>query len=105
MKRNIYILIKPASSECNMRCKYCFYSDVSDLRERKSFGIMKEETVTALIQKSLDYADGGTVTYAFQGGEPLIAGEAFFVFFRKRRMHTMFGTLPSAIPCRPTERC
>ena len=84
MKRNIYILIKPASSECNMRCKYCFYSDVSAHREHKSFGIMKDETVTALIQKALDYAGGGAVTYAFQGGEPLIAGEAFFRSFSEK---------------------
>lgn len=39
---------------------------------------MKDETVTALVQKTLAYAEGGTVTYAFQGGEPLVAGEAFF---------------------------
>lgn len=78
MKRNIYILIKPASSECNMRCRYCFYADVASHRERKSFGIMEDETVAALVQKTLAYADGGMVTYAFQGGEPLIAGEPFF---------------------------
>lgn len=81
MKRNIYILIKPASSECNMRCKYCFYSDVSSHREKKSFGVMRKETVVALIKKTLAYADGGTITYAFQGGEPLVAGEAFFRIF------------------------
>lgn len=42
---------------------------------------MKEETVTALVRKTLAYADGGAVTYAFQGGEPLVAGEAFFRTF------------------------
>ena len=35
MKRNIYVLIKPASSECNMRCKYCFYTDVASHRESR----------------------------------------------------------------------
>ena len=81
MQRDIYILIKPASSECNMRCRYCFYSDVSSLRESHSFGNMKVETVVALVGKTLEYADGGAVTYAFQGGEPLIAGETFFRAF------------------------
>lgn len=81
MKRDIYILIKPASSECNMRCRYCFYSDVSTHRERKSFGVMTKETVLALVRKTLSYADGGVVTYAFQGGEPLIAGETFLRSF------------------------
>lgn len=84
MQRNIYILIKPASSECNMRCRYCFYSDVSMHRESRSFGIMQEDTMTALISKTLAYANGGAVTYAFQGGEPLVAGEGFFRTFSEK---------------------
>ena len=27
------MLIKPASSLCNLRCKYCFYADVSENRD------------------------------------------------------------------------
>lgn len=42
---------------------------------------MAQDTVTALVQKSLEYAAGGAVTYAFQGGEPLVAGETFFRSF------------------------
>ena len=42
---------------------------------------MKEETMAALIKKTLAYVGGGTITYAFQGGEPLVAGEAFFRSF------------------------
>lgn len=64
-----------------MQCKYCFYNDVSEHRGHKSFGIMQEETVNAVIEKTLAYAQGGSVTYAFQGGEPLMAGERFFRSF------------------------
>ena len=81
MKKSIHILIKPASSECNMRCKYCFYMDVSSRRKNTSFGIMSGETVSALVRQTLAYAGGGPVAYAFQGGEPLIAGESFFHSF------------------------
>ena len=35
------VMLKPASSLCNLRCRYCFYCDVADLREVRSFGIMK----------------------------------------------------------------
>lgn len=84
MNRNIHVLLKPASSECNMRCKYCFYCDVSAHRENKSFGIMQEEIVDAVIKKTLAYAKGGSVTYAFQGGEPLMAGERFFRNFSEK---------------------
>ena len=31
----INILIKPASSACNMACQYCFYKDVAAHREQE----------------------------------------------------------------------
>ena len=30
-------MLKPASSLCNLRCRYCFYCDLADLREVRSF--------------------------------------------------------------------
>lgn len=75
------IMIKPASSLCNMRCRYCFYHDVSDIRQVKSFGIMSAETAENLIKKALDFADGESIAFAFQGGEPLIAGIDYFKNF------------------------
>lgn len=71
-------MIKPASSLCNMRCRYCFYHNVTDLREVKSFGVMTGETAENLIKKAFDFADGESVAFAFQGGEPLIAGLDYF---------------------------
>lgn len=73
----ITLLIKPASSLCNMRCRYCFYADVSDNRDIKSFGVMDDETLEILVKKSLLTADG-SCTFAFQGGEPTLAGLDFY---------------------------
>ena len=73
----ISVLIKPASSLCNMRCKYCFYADITDNREVKSYGIMSEETLENLIKKAFEYASG-SATFAFQGGEPTLAGLDFY---------------------------
>ncbi|MFA7673274.1 MAG: radical SAM protein [Clostridia bacterium] len=75
------VLIKPASSICNMRCRYCFYCDISSHREEQSYGIMTDDITTALIDKVLAYADGGSVSFVFQGGEPLIAGIRYFENF------------------------
>ncbi|HIS69793.1 MAG TPA: SPASM domain-containing protein [Candidatus Gallacutalibacter stercoravium] len=73
------ILIKPASSLCNMRCKYCFYADVADNRQVPSYGVMQEETAKALIDRVFDYLQPpATVSFAFQGGEPTLAGLEFF---------------------------
>ena len=78
------IMIKPASSLCNLRCRYCFYHNVSELREVSSFGIMSENTADNLIKKALDFAGGESVVFAFQGGEPLLAGIDFFENFVKK---------------------
>ncbi|MDK7182416.1 radical SAM/SPASM domain-containing protein [Lacticaseibacillus rhamnosus] len=82
MQKNISILIKPASSLCNLKCKYCFYADVSSLREVKSYGRMKLETVDALIKNVfIDLNDGDQLTIAFQGGEPTLAGLRYYQYF------------------------
>lgn len=75
------IMIKPASSLCNMRCKYCFYHDVTDHRDIKSFGLLTEECAESLITKALEFADGESIAFAFQGGEPTIRGLDFYKFF------------------------
>ena len=78
------IMIKPASSLCNLRCKYCFYCDVVSQREVSSFGVMKEDTAENLIKNALKFADGCSVAFAFQGGEPLIAGMEYFKLFTEK---------------------
>lgn len=75
------IMIKPASSLCNLDCRYCFYHDVAENREEKNLGIMKSETAESLIKSALSFADGYSVAFAFQGGEPLIAGRKYFENF------------------------
>ena len=71
------VLIKPASSQCNMHCDYCFYCDEAAEREQGSYGMMSEETLRNIIKKSLFQARG-TMNFAFQGGEPTLRGLAFF---------------------------
>jgi uncharacterized protein len=82
--RNISLLIKPASSACNLRCRYCFYADEAARRSRASAGVMSRETAAELIRSACREAEkGGLVSFAFQGGEPTVAGLDFFRFFVK----------------------
>ena len=74
------VLIKPASGLCNMRCRYCFYADVTEHRQVSSYGIMSEETAEALVRRAFEYATG-EASFAFQGGEPTLAGADFYRFF------------------------
>ncbi|MDE7373700.1 MAG: radical SAM protein, partial [Clostridia bacterium] len=77
------VMIKPASSLCNMRCRYCFYHYLSEARETYSYGLMSEATALSLIKKAAEFADGAPIHFAFQGGEPTLAGLDFFKFFTK----------------------
>ena len=81
MKR-LSLLIKPASSLCNMRCRYCFYHDVGEHRNIPSYGIMTRETAEKIIENiHRDLDEGDEITIAFQGGEPTLAGLPWFEHF------------------------
>lgn len=83
--KHIQLLIKPASSLCNLRCSYCFYADISSLRQVRSFGRMKPEVTTKLIDHVFqDLEDGDHLTIGFQGGEPTLAGLKYFQNFVKQ---------------------
>lgn len=71
------LLLKPASGLCNLRCRYCFYHDEAGFRQQESYGIMPPEVLEKIIEKALNYA-AGACTFAFQGGEPTLAGLDFF---------------------------
>lgn len=73
----ISVLMKPASSLCNMSCRYCFYCDEAGKREQDSYGFMSEETLKNVIRRTLLRAEG-SVSYAYQGGEPTLRGLEFF---------------------------
>lgn len=72
------LLIKPASAVCNLDCAYCFYLDreadpYKDLPARR----MSLETLERLVDGYLFYSYPHS-TFAFQGGEPTLAGLDFF---------------------------
>ena len=72
------LLIKPVSGMCNMSCRYCFYRELSD--DAGGAGAMSRELCDALIKKAFSIAEE-EVIFAFQGGEPLLAGPSFYRIF------------------------
>lgn len=71
------ILIKPASSACNLRCAYCFYADEASIRTVPNYGLMPQAVSHTLIEKAAGAAEG-SITFLFQGGEPTLAGLDFY---------------------------
>lgn len=73
----VNLLIKPASSACNMNCSYCFYDAIARQRETAFMGILSEELLERVVEQAFAYAEQ-YCGFAFQGGEPTLAGLAFF---------------------------
>lgn len=77
--KQLAIMIKPASSACNLRCRYCFYEDLSRIRTTSSFGVMKEDVMEGMLETIFrEMVPGDRITFAFQGGEPTLAGLPWF---------------------------
>lgn len=80
--KNITIMLKPVSSACNLRCRYCFYHDVAQLRSVTSYGVMPAETAERILDNTFSFlSPGDHITFAFQGGEPMLAGLDFYKAF------------------------
>jgi len=83
--KSVIIMLKPASSLCDMRCEYCFYADVASMRDVKSYGIMQKELVGKMFEKlSSELCEGDRIQFTFQGGEPTLAGIDFYRDFVTR---------------------
>lgn len=78
--QGIHTLIKPVSGACNLACRYCFYQDVMDKRHHGNLGFMSDQIRDALIEKAMAEAQYA-VSFAFQGGEPTLAGLDFYQAF------------------------
>ena len=75
------LMLKPASSECNLACKYCFYHSLCATRSAPSHGLMSEATLEETVEKALKFTGRAPLSLAFQGGEPLLRGKDFFRYF------------------------
>ncbi|MDE5985253.1 MAG: SPASM domain-containing protein [Eubacterium sp.] len=74
----ISVMLKPASSNCNLKCEYCFYHSLAAERQEFSKGMMCLDTAKQVIDSAFDFAKGTDVYFTFQGGEPLLCGIDFY---------------------------
>lgn len=80
MQHNNYALIKPASSLCNLNCKYCFYKDVAENRDVYAHKFMNTDVLSSIVNQYCSNAIEST-TFLFQGGEPLLVGHKFYLHY------------------------
>ncbi len=70
-----HLIIKPVGDECNLRCSYCFYCGKTEAKGHMSDTVL-EDVVQKYIQEQPEACK--EVQFVWQGGEPLLAGLAFY---------------------------
>ena len=71
------LLIKPAGPDCNLACRYCFYTCKKALFPDAPAHRMTMDTMLRALSEYLALA-GPAASIGFQGGEPTLCGPAFF---------------------------
>ena len=96
MKDSFSLLLKPASFDCNLRCRYCFY-----LPKETVFGSgihrMDRATLEAVVRNYLA-VPMEHYTFGWQGGEPTLMGIDFFrEAVRLQRASASGGAISNAL--------
>lgn len=74
---SFHLMAKPNGPQCNLNCKYCFYSPKKDLYPDKSLK-MSDEVLEEYTRQYISAVKIPEVTFSWQGGEPTLRGLDFF---------------------------
>ena len=72
--RPFALMVKPAGSVCNMRCRYCYYID----NQSSDRSLMSEELLETTIRNYFESASYPLVSFIWHGGEPTLRGIDFY---------------------------
>ena len=76
MSRPFTLLIKPAGPDCNLACRYCFYTTKKDLFAGSS--LRMNDAVLECLCRSYLHLRFPVSVFAWQGGEPTLMGLDFY---------------------------
>jgi len=76
-KTPFHLMIKPVGATCNLACAYCYYLEKARLYPGSPLR-MDEATLKEVTRAYLQANPTPEVVFAWQGGEPLLAGLPFF---------------------------
>jgi uncharacterized protein len=72
-----HVMAKPTGARCNLDCAYCFYREKEGLYPESAFR-MTDEVMEEYIRQTIAGHAVPEVTFAWQGGEPILMGLDFF---------------------------
>lgn len=76
--RPMYIMLKPAGSLCNLRCKYCYYLEKGQLYKENRNQIITDELLAKFIRDYIESQTTPQVLFTWHGGETLMRPIAFY---------------------------
>jgi len=71
-------MAKPIGPVCNLDCKYCFYLEKENLYPAENKWKMSGEVLENFIRQFIVSQEIPDITFAWQGGEPTLAGIEFY---------------------------
>lgn len=72
-------MAKPVGSSCNLRCAYCFYLEKHKLYPGRTEPVMPDAVLESYIRQNIEAQRRlPEINFAWQGGEPTLAGLDFF---------------------------
>jgi len=95
-----HIMTKPSGPLCNLDCRYCFYLEKTKLFPENHVFRMSDSLLEAYVRRYIEAQPAADVSFAWQGGEPTLAGIGFFrkvvelqrKYGRGRRIENAFQT-------------
>jgi len=72
------VMAKPVGAACNLGCAYCYYLEKGELLQQGASPLMSDEVLEAFIRSYIESSPFESVAFAWQGGEPTLAGLDFF---------------------------
>jgi len=72
------LMAKPAGPACNLACRYCFYREKAALYPDRASWRMGDAVLESFTRQYIGTRRGAEAEFAWQGGEPTLAGLDFF---------------------------
>ena len=76
--RPLYVMVKPAGSLCNLRCKYCYYLEKGELYKDDKHAVMSDQMLERFIREYIESQTMPDVLFSWHGGETLMRPISFY---------------------------
>lgn len=76
--RPLYVMLKPASSQCNLACEYCYYLEKKHLYEDGKRHLISDELLEQFTREYIEAQTMDSVLFTWHGGEPLMRSLDFY---------------------------